>query len=128
MESNLILRGPRIGDMVDIRELRKKFHNDGFEFPDGTQIVADAVVEAEGKVIAYGVLKVLTEAILILDHSMPQKVKVQALTLLIQEAVRAAKEKNIEEIQAICEPKFSAVMKKQFGFEQLEGETLVLRG
>jgi hypothetical protein len=59
---------------------------------------------------------------------MPQKVKVQALTLLIQEAVRAAKEKNIEEIQAICEPKFSAVMKKQFGFEQLEGETLVLRG
>jgi hypothetical protein len=54
MESKLILRGPRIGDMVDIRELRKKFHNDGFEFPDGTQIIADAVVETEGKVIAYG--------------------------------------------------------------------------
>lgn len=120
------VRGPRASDVLDIRALRQRYHNDGFEFPAGNQIFADAVVEADGKIVAYGVLKVLAEAILIMDHSMPQKVKVQALKELIQAAVQACSERDIKELQAVCQPEFSAVMKKQFGFQKLQGETIVL--
>lgn len=126
MESKILVRGPRASDVEAIRALRKKYHDDGFDFPAGDQIFTDQVVEVDGKIVAYGVLKILAEAILIMDHSMPQKVKVQALTLLIQEAVKQAHIKKIREVQAVCEPRFSALMKKQFGFQQLQGETIVL--
>lgn len=122
----MIIRNVKGRDVDRIQDLCRKYRNSGFELPEPRNIFADAVVEHEGIVIAYGVLKMLAEAVLILDHSLSPKDRGEALTLLIQEAVKESSKKGLLEVQAVCEPKFAKVMKKHYGFQKLDGETIVL--
>jgi hypothetical protein len=63
---------------------------------------------------------------MVLDHSVGVKERGEALTLLIQEAVKEASKKGLLEVQAVCEPKFAGVMKRHYGFQKLQGEVLIL--
>lgn len=122
----MLIRGIRGSDVPELRELCNKYSHAGFDLPKKNNIFADAVIEHDGKVVAYGILKLIAEAILVLDHSLPTKIRGEALTLLIQEAVKEASKKKLLEVQAVCEPKFANVIKKHYGFQKLVGETLIL--
>lgn len=122
----MLIRGIRNTDVPELRELCDKYSHAGFDLPKQNNIFADAVIEHEGKVVAFGVLKLIAEAILVIDHSLSTKIRGEALTLLIQEAVKEASKKKLLEVQAVCEPKFASVMKKHYGFQKLVGETLIL--
>ncbi len=122
----MIIRGVKTDDVLQLRALCDKYSHAGFDLPAKNNIFADAVVEHEGKIVAYGIVKLLAEAILIMDHSVSTKERAEALTLLIQEAVKETSKKNLLELQAVCEPKFASVMKKHYGFQQVVGELLTL--
>lgn len=120
------IRGPKASDIPQLRELCDKYSHAGFDLPSKHNIFADAIVEHNGRILAYGIVKMIAEAILIMDHALPVKERGDAITLLIQEAVRQTSKKQLLELQAVCEPKFAGVMKKHYGFQQVTGELLVL--
>lgn len=122
----MLIRGLKSSDVPQLRELCDKYSHAGFDLPAKNNIFADAVIEHNDKVVAYGMLKYLAEAILILDHSLSAKTRGEALTLLIQEAVKETHKKSLLELQAVCEPKFANIMIKHYGFQKLVGETLIL--
>lgn len=121
----MLIRGLKVGDIPQLQELCVKYANAGFDLPKNN-VFADALVEHNGKIVAYGIVKILAEAILIMDQSLSVKERVEALTLLVQEAVKETAKKDILELQAVCQPEFSKVMVKHYGFQKLLGDTLVL--
>jgi N-acetylglutamate synthase-like GNAT family acetyltransferase len=122
----MIIRNIRNADVPQVRKLCEEYRKTGFSMPEPGSIFADALIEHDGKVLGYGVLKHLAEAIMVLDHSVGVKERGEALTLLIQEAVKEASKKGLLEVQAVCEPKFAGVMKRHYGFQKLQGEVLIL--
>ena len=124
----MLLRRPESRDLQRIDEIWKKHHSTNFGVPNLNNTVTHAVVENEdGKVQAYGTVKLFAEAILYLDWDAPQREKIEALKELMLEAIRGTSDAQLEQLHVfVADPKFSALLKKHFGFKPATGEMLVL--
>ncbi len=122
------MRRPNRGDLARIDEIWKKHHSESFGVPNLANTVTHAVVENEdGKVQAYGIVKLFAEAILFLDWDAPQRDKIEALKELMLEAIRGTSDAQLEQLHVfVADPKFSKLLKKHFGFKSTTGEMLVL--
>jgi hypothetical protein len=91
--------------------------------------VVDAVVEdSNGKVIAYGQVKLFAEAMLFLDKDASRRDRVQALKLLMLEAFRGTQQAGIEEMYCfIKDPDFATLIERHFGFSVVDKGELLIR-
>jgi len=116
-------------DVVEINDIWERYHRDDFSVPNRNNAVIDAVVEDEnGKIVAYGQVKVFAEAMFILDKAAPKRAKIEALILLMTEAIRGANISGIEDIYCfIKDPQFASLISKHFAFEIVDepGELLL---
>lgn len=116
-------------DVEVIDAIWRKHHANDFSVPNRNNLVIDAVAEdASGTVVAYGQVRLFAEAMFFLDKDASQRDKVQALRLLILEAIRGADLAQLEDLYCfIKDPAFATLISKHFSFEIVDepGELLL---
>ena|SRR5215510_7493805 len=125
------IRSFQPSDIPRIDEIWRKHHSNDFSVPNRQNSVIDAVVEDESRVvIAYGQVKLFGEAVFILDKDASLRYKIEALKLLMSEAIMGSEIAKLEDIYCfIRDPDFATLISKHFGFEIVDdpGELLLRR-
>lgn len=117
----LKLRRPKIEDLPDIHQVADKY-----DFVLPTQFQHAAVVEHENRVIAFGLLREIIEAIIVVDGK--DRVKVESIKHLIEVGKRDARELGYNEIHTFIDnPDFADILIEHFGFRRVAGEFLLLK-
>ena len=96
--------------------------------PNRKNAIIDAVVEKDGEVIGYGQVKLFAEAMFIIDKDASVRDRVEALKLLMMEAIRGVDGTKLEDIYCfIRDPEFASLIAKHFSFEIVDdpGELLL---
>lgn len=91
--------------------------------------VADAAIieDENGKIIAYGVVKLYAEGVLILDKDVRKRTKSEVVINMIKRAIKAARNSKLEQLFVISnDANYSHCLMKRFGFKKTSGETLFL--
>jgi hypothetical protein len=121
------LRSFRPEDVAPIDAIWREHYSDESSLPDRKHMVIDAVVEDEGKVIAYGQVRLFAEAMFFLDKNAPMRSKTGALQLLMSEAFRGADKAGLQLYAFIKDKKFADIIIKHYGFAPVEKGELLLR-
>lgn len=88
-------------------------------------MISAAVIESNKEVVAFGMMRLLTEAILVCEGS--KKDKTLILFELICQMIKDAKRFEIPQIHVfIQDDKFADLLIKHFNFKEEQGRTLVL--
>lgn len=122
------LRAFRSSDVEEIDRIWREYHANDFSVPDRSNMVIDAVVESDGKVVGYGQVKLFAEFMLILDKSASQRDRVEAIKLLMLEAFRGARTADLKRVYCfIKDPDFATLIGRHFDFEVIDepGELLL---
>jgi N-acetylglutamate synthase-like GNAT family acetyltransferase len=116
-------------DISKIMELYENFCGKEFSFPSPYLRISEAAVKNNvGELVAYGVLEVFAEALLILDKKKPLREKSESVAHLVQTAKNQARKLGIPSIYIFVHDKeWAEELKKHFGFSPCEGEALVMR-
>lgn len=119
----MIIRTVRVGDSERIEDILSQ-HD--FEYPTGP-VVTEAVVEHQDKVIAYGVVRLIAEEIMILDRNCDIKQKSEVLRLLHRQAIEGCLSQGFDSIHAFVENShFIEVLKKHYGYKDCKGKAIVM--
>lgn len=121
------MRSPTREDFFQAIEIYKK-NGQTYQFDPFKErtILDDAVVLKDGRVIAYGMVKLFAEAVLVLDHDAGRIEKAKALKDLMGLAVQVTKNKGIPELYTFADDeKFSNLLIEQFNFERITSNPLV---
>jgi hypothetical protein len=117
-------------DAFDINQIWKEHHSQDFSIPSVDGSITNLVVRSDnssGNIIAFGMVKVLAEAILVMDMNASARNRTQALKVLFMEAFRACRERKIEQMHvSVSDPDFAELLKKHYGFEDCKGQMLVV--
>lgn len=85
-----------------------------------------AVIEDHDIVIGFGVVKVLAEAVMVLEMEEPMPERLKALQLLMDEAIRACHERGIEQLHVFVKnPSLIRLLEKKYGFNVVSDTTMV---
>ncbi len=116
-------------DVEKIAEIYDRYCKKEFALPTPYSTLGDAVVKnSAGEVIAYGVLEIFAEALLVLNRERTLREKAEAVTKLIHAAKKQARKINVSALYIFSrDPEWSSILKSHFGFVTCEGETLMLR-
>lgn len=125
------LRDFKRSDIEPIDQIWQAHHSTDFSVPDRRNMICEAVVENDGRVIGYGQVKLFAEAMMILDLDASRREKVVALQLLLGHAFAGANQARLNQMYAfIKDPDFALLLEKHFGFERVidSGERLLWEG
>lgn len=124
----MIIREFRDADIPEIDEIWKKYHSNDFSVPNRDTRIVEWVAEEDGRVVAYGQVKLFAELMIVLDKGASQRSKISALKQLLFEAFRGSNSAGLEDVYCfVQDPKFATLLIKHFGFESVEnsGELLL---
>lgn len=117
------IREPRHGDKERIEEILSQ-HN--FEFPSGP-IIVHAICEDDGEIVAYGVVRLIAEEVMIMDKNLSNKSKSKVLELLHQRAIQGSTEAGFDQLHAFVQDEhFIEVLKKHYGYKDCKGKAIVM--
>jgi len=120
------IRPVKRDDLDRIDEIYRQGHDEHFSLPDLKNTVTSAVIEIDGQVVGFGVVKVYAEAIAVLDLSKPKLERIDALESLLHEAFRGCDEAGINQLHVyVQDPMMQRLLCKRFGFKVAEGVALV---
>src|SRR5215468_5646736 len=93
--------------------------------PSLKNVVDNAIIEEDGEVIAYGVIKLYAEGVLILNRSLPKRERAEAVILMLSKALKVAKKSGLEQLYVTStDDGYTEVLKNRFGFKEVPGKTL----
>lgn len=122
-----MMRSPTKEDVFQAIELYKR-NGSEYQFDPFKErtILDDAVVLKDGRVIAYGMVKLFAEAVLVLDKDAGRIEKAKALKSLMGLALDVTKNKGISELYTFADDgKFSNLLIEQFDFQKIISTPLV---
>jgi hypothetical protein len=123
----VIFRKLQVTHLPGIDRIWRMFHKGGFGIPNRNHLVTQGVVEKDGTVVAYGMVKQFAEAILVLDLDESTKAKVEAIRILMEVAIMDSTKQGVEQLHVfVQDPAFAEILKKHFGFVPCTGQALVL--
>ena len=117
---------PRL-DAVPIHEVWRKYHDTDFSIPAVENVLTTPIVYEDNKLIAFGMVKLFAEAILVMNLDATTRERVNAMKILFAEAFKACDKANIEQLHvSVTNPDFAEMLKKHYDFRTCEGEILVV--
>lgn len=120
----MIVREYKESDLEQIERLHKLFQTENFEMPDISAAYATALVESNGRILGFGMLRDITESIMLMDLSLPKRIRGMVLSELIKESVRKSKSDFLHSF--VQDPPFEKVLKNHFGYIDCKGKALAL--
>lgn len=123
MPSNLVCRNVNRDDLESIEKLNAQQE---FRLKDLDNCVIDKIVLENEKEIAYGITKYFAEAIILVNHDVPKITRMKALRELLSYAIWGSKRQGLKQLHVfVLDPKLAEVLKKHYGFKELDGIPLV---
>lgn len=130
-------------DLEKVNRIYQEHHHDNFGAPSLDRTLRAVVVEANendrglgprgdslapsgGEIVAFGMLSLIPEAIMVLDLGQKESVKVKALKSLIHYAKITAKTHGYGGCHAFVQGDFADKLKEHFGFTECKGQALYL--
>ena len=120
----MTIREFKKSDVQEIEKIHSRFHQDGFNMPEIANAYATAIVEDNDKILGFGMVRDITESIMILDLSLPLTTKTEVLTELIKESVRKSHHPFIHSF--VENQIFDMMLKKRYGYKPCKGAALCL--
>jgi len=94
---------------------------------DSTYILVEGKIVKDGKEVGYGRLKVLAEAIVVLEATESFTTRVKTLKFAVEECIKEARENGLQQVHLFpTDARFANILKNHFGFEDVVGIPLVL--
>jgi hypothetical protein len=122
----LTIRPIKREDVAGIDEVYRSGHDNVFSLPDLSNQITSAVVVKEGKIIAFGVVKVFSEAIAVLDLREAKVDRLQSMEMLMLEAVRGCVEAGITQLHVFAHDEgLAKILEKHYEFKPVKGIALV---
>lgn len=122
----MIIRPYTTDDLEAISTIYDNYYASEYELPNLDKTLTNAIIDKDGKVIGFGLVKLWAEAIMILDKKESVRNKVASFNGLMNHAINASKYYKIDKLHAvILDPTFKAIMEKHFKFQERQGVTLV---
>lgn len=119
----MIIRNLEHRDHDRIEEILSQ-HN--FNYPDGPHI-SSAVVESSSGIVAFGAVRLITEAVLIMDKNAKLREKDVVLQLLHGKAIQDTVKSGFKELHVfVQDDNFKSVLKKHYGYRDCKGQALVM--
>lgn len=119
------LRRTRGSDAARVNEIYQKHHADHFGV-DNKNVITKGIVERDDRVVAFGMVRTIAEAIMVLDLDEPTKTKVRSLTYLLEGALFDAAASGFDSLHVFVQDKsFAEILKRHHGFQVCAGEALV---
>jgi citrate lyase synthetase len=124
----MIIRRLRREDMHRIDEIYKSHHQDDFSLPSLINTITSAVVTDDlGELIGFGAVKILAEAIMVLDLDRPKNDRLEAMQLLMDEAIRACHKRGITQLHVfVKKEEMQRLLQRKFGFNIVTDQAMVL--
>lgn len=121
------IRHVKQADIAEITRIWEQHHAHSFALPHRRNLITEAVIEADGKLIAYGQVRHVAEPILVLDLNARQRDKREALIYLMHEAFRGTHNAGLDRLFAFTrDPDFADLIVKHFKYERADlGEFLI---
>jgi hypothetical protein len=114
-------------DYQAVDDIYRKYHQDNFGIPNLNHTLRNVVYENDGgRIVGFGMLKLIPEAIMVLDLEATPREKKMALDNLIGHAILTASIHDYEHVHAFVQGEFSDRLKKHYGFSKCEGEAIYL--
>lgn len=117
------LRGVVKEDLPEIISFHKENSNHELDF---SSILYHGVIEENGKIIAYGAVKDFREMVISLNKS-SNRDKSKAIEELFGACVHLAKLHGVTNLYAFAENEFANLLKKHFGFSEINRRILGTR-
>lgn len=122
----MIFRKVMEHDIPDLARLQRK-HPDFETLRIDKYLTDGVVVDKNETVAAYGIVMPFAEAVFLPDTDRSDREKVEALRLLLYEAIRGTDRAGLRQLHCfIRDEKFAEIMVKHFKFEPCVGKALVL--
>lgn len=106
-----------------------KHHAHSFSLPALNPSLIDcvAVDETVGKIVAFGVVKVYAEAVMVMDHDRNRLTRARAFAELMSVAIMGCQKAGVTQLHVVAQdPNFADVLRKQYKFGDVVGEHLKL--
>lgn len=114
-------------DLAPFIELHDKYFSSEFAIPEMRNISkARTIKDENGRVIASGFVKLLTEAIIVTDLKSNEIVRIKALDLLMGELLDWCVEHEIEQVHAFVNSSFSRILMRRYGFKHVPAVAMAL--
>lgn len=95
------------------------------DFPlNRNRIISEAVIDKDGKPVAYGSLKPFMNADMVID-GLSIREKVSALDLLHRQAITQTVLARFDQLYVFCDEDFADILKKHYGYRDCVGKVLV---
>lgn len=115
-------------EMTDISEVDRIYRTQKIGVPSLANSVANRVaINGKNEIVAYGVVKLFAEAVLILDQTINKKSKVEVLRELMKLAIEHSREHGLEQLYCISNSEsFTKILCKKYNFRSCPGDLLML--
>ena len=126
----MIFREFKLEDLESVQELHKQFNYPMIDVTNPIYLTK-GIIESNGKIIAFGTLKLLAEAITLVDYNASPLIRLNALKSLFEQAKFRTRILGLDEIIACVyndTPKtFIKILEQEFGFSKCTGQVLTQR-
>lgn len=115
-------------DLEKIDEIYQKFFSNQIYLPNLDNTIGNGVISNGSEVVAFGMVRLYPEAIIVIDQDASMRDKVIALKLLFDEAVKACRARNFKELNAtIHDNSYGDLLNKHFGFKDFPGKFMQVK-
>lgn len=125
-----MLRQVHPSDLFQINEIWSKHHSESFGIFNENKTVGSAVwtdPDNESKLQAYGQVKLLGEASIVLDMALSTRQRVLAIQNLLMHAIEGSRRSGLEQLHVFIENRdYAALLEKHFRFQRIRDVPLVL--
>ena len=99
-----------------------------YNLPDPKRTIYTGAVYLDDKLVAYGSVPLLAEAVIVSNEELPPIVRAKGIRLLLDEFLLGVEDRP-EGIHAFPQDKtFAHILIKRFGFKECKGKALYLEG
>jgi len=121
----LRVRDFRISDIEAIDRIHKKQPSLGV--PALGNMLANRVIELDGRVIGYAVIKLFAEGVLILDQEERKAVRAEVIKEVMDESIGICADAGIEQYYiTTSHPGFREILRNRYGFVECPDKFLLL--
>lgn len=111
---------------LKIDEIWKEYWSE-YTLPDNRQAIIDTVAVDGERVIAYGQVRHFAEMMFFPDMDVSNRVRLQALKLVIEEGYRGIDKVGLKEVYMMCKDmRFARLIAKHFGFTIIDNPGVLL--
>lgn len=110
----------QIKDLTEIDDIYQRYYASDFSLPNLVHTIGSGVISDNLGLVGFGMVKLLPEAIIILDKSRTKTTQGKALKILFKEAIQACRQSGYNSLQAhTLDNRYSNLLIKHFSFEKL---------